>query len=179
MAGSFSSIWKGSQIDKAIGVIINSGVTSGEISVLKSVVAGVVDASKAIVVDAQKNIGTFNEIGSNIFKGKYIKFQELTEDPTDNPPAGYQYFYLKSGDFYLKNSSGVVKKVGGGERKEFNFTNATSVVCTHNLKYKYPLVTIVGSDGRPLVGQINYTSIDETLVSFNNAQSGIVIIRLV
>jgi len=179
MAGSFSSIWKGSQIDGAIGVIINSGVTVGNLTVLKSVTAGVVDASKAIVVDAQKNIGTFNELTSNIFKGKYLKLEDLTADPTDNPASGYQYLYLKNGDLYLKNSSGVVKKVGGGTRKEYTFTNATSVVCTHGLKYRYPIVTIVGADNRPIAGQINYTSIDETLVSFNHAQSGTVIIRLV
>jgi hypothetical protein len=177
MAGSFSSIWKGSQIDSAVGVIRNSGVSAEELTVLKNVLAGTVDGSKALVVDSSKNLGTFNILDANIYKGNLLQLQERTSDPIENPPSGYAYLYIKSGQLYKKTSSGAVNRIGGGTELEYLFTNQTSVVCGHNLNKKYVQVDVIGADDKPLTGQVQFQDVNTVLVSFNHAQSGRVIIR--
>lgn len=179
MAGSFSSMWKGSEIDSAISVIRNSGVSSAELSVLKSVTPGIVDASKSLVVDSSKNLGVINILEANIYKGGLFQLPERTTDPTNNPTTGYKYLYLKNGEPYTKSSDGTVTRIGGGKEKEFSFTDQTSITCVHGYGKKYVAVDIIGIDDKPLTGQILYQNTTTTLVSFNHAQSGTVIIRTV
>jgi hypothetical protein len=179
MPGSYSSIWKGSQIDSAVGVILNSGVTSGQLGVLKNVTPGLADPSKVLVLDSSRNITGVNEFGVTILKSSILKLEERSSDPTENPPAGYQYLYLKSGGLFLKNSSGTVSKFGGGTEQEFIFTGDTSVTCNHNLGKQFPIIDVYGSDGKPIECQVWCQNTNTALISFSHAQTGKVIIRTV
>lgn len=175
----FSSIWKGSEIDSAIGVIRHSGVTSAQLSVLKGVVAGVVDPGKALVSSDTKTLGTFNDLVSTVITCDITNLLNLSQDPVGSPSSGRFFLYMKNGELHTKNSSGVVSKIGGGREKEFLFTSAVTVTCNHSFGKKYVGVDVIGLDDKPILSQIQYFDENTVLVSFNHSQSGRVIIRTV
>lgn len=175
----FISQWSGSHIDAAVGVIRNSQVTANELTVLRGISTGIISASKAVVVDNEKNITGFNKVVSASFRGNYSELQDRTTDPADNPIAGFRFFYYKNGELFTKNPDGLVSRVGGGKETKFDFSNVQSIVCAHNYGVKYPLVNIIGSDDFTLEGQIFYQDTNTVVVSFNTPKSGQVFIRTV
>ena len=177
MSGTFNSQYKGEDFDSALGIVLGSQVTQDELTVLNGSTEGVAVANKAAVVNAQKNFGGLNELGANIFTGKVLKLLDPSTDYPGNPPTGYSFLYLKNSEAYIKTSSGVVSKIGLREPKVFTFTDVISVICVHNFGTQYPSVDIIGSNDQNLGGQVFYQNVTTLIVSFNNSQSGRVIVR--
>lgn len=176
--GTYSSSYKGSQFDLALGLIINSGLTATELAYLRNTLAGTAVALKALVLDANKDISGIRELILTTLTGRVLKLQDTGLDVTTNPPSGYAYLFVKNSELYIKTSLGVVTKIAAGKEPSITtFTDVTSVVCTHNLLTLYPSVMIVGSDEQQLIGQVLFQTINQLTVSFNNNQSGKVICR--
>jgi hypothetical protein len=177
MAEPFNSIYKASQYESAVGIVLNSGVTVAELSVLHGATAGVAVASKALVLNSQKSISGLTELGVTTLTARALKLQDIGEDISGNPATGYVYLYIKSGELYTKNSSGVVTKIGAGYTKEFPFTDVLSVVCEHEFNNQFPWVQIIDYENKDLAGQVYYQSLNSLTVSFNSVRSGRVKVR--
>lgn len=174
----YNSIWTGTQIDNSIKKVLDSQVTANELALLHSTTLGVAVSSKALITDTNKNLSGLNLLSVSTLKAGLTLYTNKTTDPTDDPVDGL-YVYNKDGALYTKDSTGEVKLLGAGNEQVFTFTATTSVTCLHELKNRYPLVTIVGLDNKPLGGDIVYDSIDNLYVSFEHVQSGKVIVRTV
>jgi hypothetical protein len=178
MATVYSSDFEGEEIDKAVSIVLGSKVTASELSVLHTVTAGEASPLKVLLTDSSNNIKNINVLGSQFVETKQIIFALKTIDPSDSPSIGNIFVYFKEGNAYTKNSSGVVKKLGGGSEKVFEFTDVTTVVCIHDLDNRYPIVDIYDTTGLKIEGQVLSFDVNTTVVSFNNQRSGVVIIRL-
>lgn len=175
----YNSIWKGSQIDDAIGRILNSGITVGELGRVHEAEVGIAVPNKVLVLSSTKTISGIATASMTICDVNTQKFQVRTTDPTQNPEEGTVYMYYKDGDFWVKSDDGVTKKFGAAQQKVFTFDNTTSVTCNHKFGNQYPLVQIVGSDNKTLGGSINFDSDSTLYISFNSSRSGRIIVSLI
>lgn len=170
----YNSQYTGSQIDAALKIIIDSGVSVNDLLKIILQQNGTGVAEKALVLDNSKNIGGIGELSASQIASQLLLLNDLTEDPSATPAAGKVFVYLKGGILYTKNAQNVVAQVtGGGKGFEQSFTNETVVTVNHQLDDKYPLVQTISGD-QLIEGQIEYIDGENLTVTFNSPRTGVV-----
>lgn len=111
---NYVSQYSGVQIDTALSVIIVSGLTAPAAAYITSVIIGTAVASKAVVLDANKDFAGVRYLSvDRLAASKGIVFESLSAKPVENPAAGRIQLYSKSGGLFYMNSSGVEYPLGG------------------------------------------------------------------
>ena len=125
-----------------------------------------------------KNSGGFPIGDVSHIRGAYQAVADstaLNAIPALRRAEGMLVRVLSSGtDYRLMGGSWMRDAViasGAGTSSTFAITGSFSL--THNLGY-YPNITVIGSDGNLLLGNISYTSINTINVSFSRPQAGTV-----
>ena len=171
----YNSLYTGEQMDNALAVIINSEVTSIELSVLKDVTAGTASASKALVLDSNKSVEGVTSLSATSLLSDYLSSKILTVDPSGDAPVDRVYLYYKSDSFYVKKGS-TVTKLAGGQKDVTDFTNQTVVNVNHGLGDMYPTVDIVVGN-KKVLSDIEYVDEDNLTVTFGGLTTGKIICR--
>ena len=175
---SYTSAYRGSQVDQAAGIVLSSEVSAGELGTLNGVTLGSAVASKALVVDVNRDIANLRNITSDKSLTRLLSLEDLSSDPSDVPPVGRVLIYMKNGSLYKKNSSAFVTAMGGGTEQEYSFTSQTTVNVNHSLGKTYPIVNVyVG--GEEMEATITYTDSNNLTVNFASAQTGVIMVRTV
>lgn len=178
MSQVYNSIYTGNQIDSALGVIVDSGVSASHLQVLVGVTPGSGVANKALVLDTQRNFVNINSLSTNVLKASYLDLLDGTADPAADPAEGRKFLYFKNGSLWIKSHGGGTVQLKSGSEKELQFTNQTQVVVEHNFNKKYPNVIIAIGD-KDAKADIEYTDVNTVTVSFSTPQSGTIICRTV
>ena len=87
--------YSGSELDEAIGVVLDSGVSASELGVLDGVVHGSAVANRAVVLNGDKNIEGINKLSTSLFESNNVVLNNYSSKP-DSPGSGNLKLYFKT-----------------------------------------------------------------------------------
>ena len=105
-----------------------------------------------------------------------IYYKSRNTHPNPHPTLGISYVY--NGRAYFRQSQeygGTVIEIGTQTQSyESTFTLVNEVVITHNLN-RYPIVSVINTEGETIVIQINHLDRNNLRASWNESMSGTII----
>lgn len=174
----FNSQYSANQIEGALTVIIDSGITTDQLKVLVGVTSGTAVANKAVILDGDKSFVGMAVIGASEYQGVRLLMDIITTKPA-NPPSGKHVIYAKADGIYFEDSAGIETKLaaGGILTKIETITSAKIKEIQHDFNQQYVNVQFINDQDEEETASVKFVDVNNVTVEFTDNVTGTIIVR--